>query len=265
MRSLNDYPAKPSLSAIIIPKNEERCIAKCLESVEWADEIIVLDSGSTDDTVEICRKWTSHVYETDWPGYGIQKGRALAKATCDWVLSIDADEVVSEELRREIEAGMQQDRFAAYRIPHLNNFCGQIMRHGTWWPDAHARLARRDKVKFNDRIVHEGMVVEGRIGMLKSPFFHDTAPDLEAFLKKRNLYSSLSAEIMFNRGKAGGITKAITHGSWAFFRMYIIKRGFLDGRMGVVSSVIMAMETFYKYVKLWLLRRPCTPRPDETV
>ena len=131
----------------------------------------------------------------------------LAKATCDWVLSIDADEVVSDELRCEIEAAMQQDRFMAYRIPHLNNFCGQIMRHGTWWPDAHARLARRDRVKFNDRIVHEGMVIEGRVGMLKSPFFHDTAPDLETFLGKRNLYSSLGAEIMFNRGKAGGITK----------------------------------------------------------
>ena len=245
----------PTLSAIIITKNEERCIAKCLQSVEWADEIIVLDSGSTDSTVEICRKWTKHVYEADWPGYGVQKGRALAKATCDWVLSIDADEVVSGELRGEIETVMQQDEFAAYKIPHLNNFCGQIMRHGTWWPDAHPRLARRGKVKFNDRIVHEGMVIEGRIGMLKAPFFHDTAPDLEIFLNKRNLYSSLGAEIMFNRGKTGGITKAVTHGSWAFFRMYIIKRGFLDGRMGLVSSVIMAMETFYKYVKLWLLRR----------
>lgn len=262
MRSLDKHQDRPSLSAIIITKNEERCIAKCLESVKWVDEIIVLDSGSTDRTVEICRKWTPNVYETDWPGYGVQKGRALAKATCDWVLSIDADEVVSGELRSEIEASMQQDKFAAYRIPHLNNFCGQIMRHGTWWPDAHPRLARRDRVKFNDRIVHEGMVIEGRIGMLKSPFFHDTAPDLETFLGKRNLYSSLSAEIMFNRGRTGGIMKAVTHGSWAFFRMYVIKRGFLDGRMGIVSSVIMAMETFYKYVKLWLLYRPVSIRGE---
>ena len=195
------------------------------------------------------------MHETDWPGYGVQKGRALALATGDWVLSIDADEVVSSELRREIEACTSQGEHTGYKIPRLNNFCGRILRHGGWWPDAHPRLARHGKVVFNDKIVHEGMVIEGSIGRLAAPMFHDTAPDLETILSKRSLYSGLGAEMMFKAGKSSGMTKAITHGLWAFFRLYIIKRGFLDGRMGVVSSVIMAMETYYKYVKLWLLCR----------
>ena len=121
----------PSLSVVIITKNEEERIARCLQSVQWADEIVVFDSGSMDSTVAICRKWTPHVYETDWPGYGVQKGRALAKATCDWVLSIDADEEITEGLRQEIQDCVAQDGagHAGYKIPRLNKVCGTYLRH----------------------------------------------------------------------------------------------------------------------------------------
>lgn len=243
----------PSLSVVIITKNEQRCIAKCLQSVAWADEIIVLDSGSTDGTVEICRTWTQRVYETDWPGYGVQKGRALAKATCDWVLSVDADEVVSDGLRREIEACMKDGRYAGYKIPRHNYFCGQLLRHGGWWPDKHPRLARRGRVVFNQNIVHEGMVIEGGVGELTQPLIHDGVPDLHTALLKNNLYSTLGAKMRARTGRPGCLTGAIVRGLWAFFRFYIVKLGFLDGRMGFVAAAVQAQGNYYRYVKLWLL------------
>ncbi len=246
-----------TLSVVIVAKNEERCVAKCLESVKWADEIIVLDSGSTDSTVEICRTYTPNVYETDWPGYGVQKGRALAKATCDWVLSVDADEEVTEGLRREIQGCMAQGSagYAGYKIPRLNKVCGKYMRHGEWWPDRHPRLARRDKAAFNTRRVHGGMAVDGSIGFLTQPLLHDTAPNLETMLFKANRFSSLGAEERFAKGKRCGFLKPMAHGMWTFFRAYVVKAGFLDGSMGFISAVLRAEESYYKYLKLWLLNR----------
>ncbi|MGZ5008247.1 MAG: glycosyltransferase family 2 protein, partial [Methylobacter sp.] len=152
------------LSAVIITKNEAGHIARCLESISWADEIIVLDSGSEDDTVAICRRYTDKVYQTDWPGFGIQKQRAVDKAGGDWILSIDADEVVSPELRLEIENALRQERYNGYEIPRLSSYCGRQMRHGGWWPDHVLRLFRRDCGRFTDAVVHERIIVQGEIG-----------------------------------------------------------------------------------------------------
>ncbi|MGZ8151480.1 MAG: glycosyltransferase family 2 protein, partial [Methylovulum sp.] len=179
------------LSVIIITKNEGAHIGSCLKSVLWADEIIVLDSGSEDDTVEICKQYTDNVFITDWPGFGIQKQRALDKAQGDWVLSIDADEVVTTELRMEIENTLQQEQFNGYQIPRLSSYCGKQIRHGGWWPDYVLRLFRRNAGYFTDSLVHERIVVEGKAGKLTSPLLHDTYENLEEVLNKVNSYSSL--------------------------------------------------------------------------
>ena len=157
---------KPTITATIITKNEEKNIRECLESVSWMDEIVVLDSGSTDRTVEIAREFTPEVFITDWPGYGVQKNRALEKAKCEWIFSLDADERVTPELREEIEAAIVSAGHTGYRMPRLSSYCGRFMKHGGWWPDYVIRLAQRGQCRFSDRLVHEVLVVDGSLGTL---------------------------------------------------------------------------------------------------
>ena len=224
------------LSVIVITKNESVHIQRCLESVVWADEIIVLDSGSDDNTVTICRQFTDKVYETDWPGFGIQKQRALNKATGDWVLSIDADEVVTESLRVEIEQAIQKNSFQAYEIPRLSTYCGRQMRHSGWWPDYVLRLFQRNSGRFSEAIVHERVLVDGRVGRLVTPFLHDTAVDLEEILVKVNSYSTLGSKMLYAEGARSSIIKAVLKGFWTFNRTYWLKAGFLDGAQGINVS-----------------------------
>jgi len=160
---------RPTLSVILITKNEAELVGQCLESVKWADEIIVVDSGSTDATVEICKRYTDRVTVTDWPGFGPQKNRALAMATGDWVLSIDADEEVTPALRDSIQlALLQAGNYDAYELSRFSSYCGRFIRHGGWWPDPVLRLFRRDQGKFSDHRVHERVLVDpSRIGRLE--------------------------------------------------------------------------------------------------
>ncbi len=238
------------LSVVIITKNESAHIGPCLQSVLWADEVIVLDSGSEDDTVEICKQYTDSVFITDWPGFGIQKQRALDKAQGDWVLSIDADEVVTIELRMEIEKALQQGQFNGYDIPRLSSYCGKQIRHGGWWPDYVLRLFRRDTGYFTDSVVHERVVVQGEVGKLTSPLLHDTYVSLDEVLLKVNCYSSLGAEILHQKGVQSSISKAVFKALWTFIRTYWLKAAFLDGRQGLMLSISNAEGTYYKYLKL---------------
>lgn len=238
------------LSVIIITKNEAAHIGGCLESVAWADEIIVLDSGSTDDTVAICRRYTDKVYPTDWPGFGIQKQRALEKAQGDWVLSIDADEVVTVELRQEIEQAIKADRFNGWEIPRLSAYCGRQMRHGGWWPDYVLRLFRRDAGRFTDTVVHERIIVQGETGRLKSPLLHDAFVNLDEVLHKVNSYSSLGAQRLYQNGVRASLGKAVFKAFWTFFRTYCVKASILDGRQGFMLAVSNAEGAYYKYLKL---------------
>jgi glycosyltransferase involved in cell wall biosynthesis len=238
------------LSVIIITKNEASHIGRCLESVSWADEIIVLDSGSQDDTVSICHQYTDKVYETDWPGFGVQKQRALDKATGDWVLSIDADEMVTPELRMEIEQALQQKDFQGYEIPRLSSYCGRQMRHGGWWPDHVLRLFRRDCGRFTDSAVHERIIVQGQTGQLTTPLLHDAFVGLDEVLHKVNCYSSLGAEMLYQKGTQSSISKAILKAFWTFMRTYFLKLAIMDGRQGLMLSISNAEGTYYKYVKL---------------
>jgi len=238
------------LSVIIITKNESDHIARCLKSIFWADEIIVLDSGSSDNTVSICKQFTHHVYETDWPGFGPQKQRALDKANGDWVLSIDADEQITEELQSEILQAIKSNTIQGYEIPRLSSYCGRQMKHGGWWPDYVSRLFQRQAGQFTDDLVHERIIVTGNIQRLTNPILHEAFIDPEEVLHKVNSYSSLGAKKIFNKGKSTTLSTAILKGLWTFFRTYILKASVLDGAQGLMLAISNAEGTYYKYIKL---------------
>ncbi len=241
-----------TLSVIIITKNEAERLPRCLDSVrDLADEIIVLDSGSTDATLEIARRYTDKVtVSADWPGFGPQKNRALDDATGDWVLSLDADEWLTPELAAEVVAVLKTPAAEVYEIPRLSSFCGRPMRHSGWWPDHVARLFRRGTARFSDDLVHERLVFSGSARRLKSPLNHETYRNLDEMLVKLNRYSTDGAENHFHHGKRGGLGKAIGRGVWAFVRTYVVRAGFLDGREGFLLAVANAETTYYRYLKL---------------
>jgi len=242
-----------TLSVVIIARNEERAIEACLASVAWADERIVLDGGSTDATVEKARALGARVEEAyDWPGFGPQKNRAIDLASGDWVLSLDADETVSPELRAEIEAVITFPTANAFRIPRASRYCGRVLRHGGWWPDYVTRLFRRGSARFSDDLVHERLLTDGAVETLHSPLQHDTYTSLEEAIGKANRYSTLGAEQSYVRGESASLWGATGHGLWAFFRTYILRRSFLDGGQGLLLAVTNAHATFYRYAKLWL-------------
>lgn len=243
------------LSVIIITKNEASNIRACLESVAWADEIVVVDSGSTDETVAICREFTSHVHECDWPGFGAQKNRALDFASGDWLLSLDADERVTPELRHEIEAILRTPVANAYRIPRLSSYCGRFMRHSGWYPDYVTRLFRRGSARFSDDLVHERLLVEGVAERLDGLLLHYAFDNLEEVLHKVNQYSSAGAQMMLQRGRQASLSGAVLRGLWSFVRTYVLRGGFLDGREGFMLAVSNAEGTYYRYLKLMLLNQ----------
>jgi glycosyltransferase involved in cell wall biosynthesis len=191
----------------------------------------------------------------DWPGFGPQKNRALDLARGEWVLSIDADERVTPQLRASIEAAMERPQFDAYTVNRLSSYCGQYMRHSGWHPDRLVRLFRRGKARFSDDLVHERLLVNVPIGALDGQLLHESYTDLESVLDKVNRYSSDAARSLHARGVRGSLGKAIGHGFWAFLRTYVFKRGFLDGKLGFALAVSNAQGTYYRYLKLWLLQR----------
>ncbi len=247
---------QPTLSVTIITKNEAENIRACLESIAWADEIIVMDSGSEDDTVAICREFTDQVFtDSDWQGFGIQKNRALAKATSDWVLSLDADEQVSSELADEIRAIIESDHAdqKIYAVPRLSTFCGREIRHSGWYPDYVARLFPNGQAQFSNDQVHEKLISNLTETTLTEPLKHNTAPDLNDVIEKMNRYTTLSAQQKSARGKQASLFSAVTHGLWAFFWSYIGRAGFLDGREGFILAVTKAENSYYRYLKLLYL------------
>ncbi len=244
-----------SLSIILITKNEEANLKDCLESVSFADEIIVVDSQSSDKTQEIARSFGVKLEITsDWPGFGPQKNRALNLATQDWVLSIDADERVTPELKQEILTAIASPNAAdCYAIPRSSWYCGRFMKHSGWYPDYVDRLFKRGSAKFSDHLVHERLLPTGSSGKLKNHFLHYSYRDFSQVLKKVDVYSSAAAQQAFKQGKKGGLGEALIHGFWAFFRTYVLRRGFLDGKHGLALAISNAATSYYKYLKLWQL------------
>lgn len=244
----------PSLTLIVITKNEAANIERCLRSVPFASQIVVVDSGSTDDTVEIASRLGAQVVQTtDWPGFGPQKNRALNLASCDWVLSLDADEYLSEELQREIRAALSNLQVQAFRFPRSSSYCGQFIRHSGWYPDYVTRLFRRGTARFSADIVHEQLLVDGVVGTLHADLRHESFKTVEDVLVKLNAYSTAGAIKMHDAGRRSSLTQAVLRGCWAFFRTYVLRLGFLDGRRGFLLGVSNAEGTYYRYVKLWLM------------
>ncbi len=244
-----------SVSVIIITFNEEKRIKPCLESIKWADEIIIIDSGSTDKTVEICKQYTPNVHQFDWPGFGIQKNRALSYATSDWILSIDADEQVPLSLQKEIKEKTISSNANIYEIPRLSSFCGKFLHHGGWWPDYVARLFRKGAAQFSEDIVHERLIYSENSSRLTHHLEHHSITDLESMLNKLNHYSTAGSEKMASQNREGGLWKALTHGFWIFFRTYILRLGFLDGKEGFIMAISAGENTYYRYLKAYYLTK----------
>jgi len=242
------------VSAIIITKNAGATLRRCLESLQWADEIVVLDSGSTDDTAEIARSLGARVHVTpDWPGYGPQKNRALEAASGEWVLSVDADEWLTPEGQTEIQQVISGSAtHTAYSLPRRSSFCGRYMKHSGWWPDYVVRLFRRGAARFSDDLAHERLIVDGTVGKLTQPLMHEAIVDLDQMLGKMNAYSTASAVMLARRGRRASLAGALLHGWWAFMRTYFFRLGLLDGREGFILAVANAEGSYYRYVKLML-------------
>ncbi|MDD5028438.1 MAG: glycosyltransferase family 2 protein [Rhodoferax sp.] len=243
------------LSVIIITRNEAANIADCLKSVDFADEVIVLDNASNDNTAEIARSLGAKVHlSADWPGFGPQKNRVLALATGDWVLSIDADERVTPALRAEIlEVIARPDALNCYALPRSSWFCGKFIRHSGWAPDYVDRLFRRGTARFSEDMVHEKLLHDEHTTALLYPLLHYSHRSFSDVLIKIDRYSAASAEQAFAKGKRATVLGAIGHGLWAFIRTYFFKAGFLDGGHGVALAIANAEGSYYRYLKLWQL------------
>lgn len=240
------------LSVVVITGNEEKNIAACLESVKWADEIVLVDSLSEDKTVEIARKYTDHIFLRPWSGYGNQKNYAVKKASYDWVLSLDADERVTQELRKEIEALLREEEVPSggYEIPRKAYFGTTWVRHGGWYPDYVLRLFDKSMGRFSDRLVHEALEVSGPVGRLKNPIEHYTYRSISDFIDRMNRYSTLSAELYSSQGRDVGWVETIFRSWFTFLQMYILRKGFLDGALGFQLAYLYSVYTFIKYAKL---------------
>ena len=255
-----------SLSVVVITHNEAANLRACLDSVPFADEIVVLDSGSSDDTVAIAAACGARVSQSaDWPGFGPQKNRALALATGDWVLSLDADERVTPQLAAQIQAAIASGRHEAYEIARLTRFCGSWIRHCGWTPDYVLRLFRRGQARFSDDLVHERVVTElaTRPGRLTSSLLHESYPTPAHYWRKLEAYSQAWALQQHRQGRRTSMARAGAAAVVAFVRSYLLRLGFLDGAMGFAVCTMQAQAAFGKYFALYCLNRQDDPRLPE--
>jgi glycosyltransferase involved in cell wall biosynthesis len=245
----------PRLSAIVITRNEAANIAECLRSLAFCDEVIVVDSGSDDDTVQRAEVAGARVSTHPFAGFGAQKNYALSLATGDWVLSLDADERVTRELAAEIEAALAAGAADGYAMPRLSSFCGRPMRHSGWYPDYVLRLFRLGAARFSDNLVHERVICDGKIARLTQPIIHHPMRTLEDALLRVDRYATAGAAEIVASGRRVSFTSGILHGGWAFVRTYVLRAGFLDGREGFLVAVYNAECTYYRYMKAWFAQR----------
>lgn len=252
-----------SLSVTVITHNEAHNIQACVNSVAFADEVVVLDSGSLDDTVSLARTMGASVsVSPDWQGFGVQKNRALDAASCEWVLSLDADERVTPELAQEIEQQLAQlraeGRAPAFEIPRLTQFCGVWIRHCGWTPDYVLRLFKRGEARFSDDLVHEKLQLvraDTQVIRLKNPLLHYSYPTPEHYWRKLQRYSQDWARQRHARGQKTTIARAALSAMTAFIRSYVFQLGFLDGAMGFAVCTMQAQGAFGKYFELYCLGR----------
>lgn len=238
------------ISAILITKNESKNILACLRSISWCDEIIIVDNFSRDGTAEFAKEFGAKVFQEEWKGYGAQKNSALLRARGDWILSIDADERVSPELKTEITDVLKREqRVHGYYIPRKNHFRGKWIRHGGWYPDYSLRLFRRGKGAFEERSVHEKVIVEGPLGYLRHPLIHYTYSSVSDFVIRMEKYSRLSCVEMQKSKKNYPFFLGVLRGIHTFFNMYLVRLGFLDGNDGLFLAISYSYYTVLKYYR----------------
>lgn len=240
----------PGISATIITKNEERNIADCLSTLAWADEIVVLDSGSTDRTMEIARTYTDKVFMKEWAGQGLQKNRAVALAQGPWIFSIDADERVMPELAEEIRRVTIDSPFRAYAMRRKNIYRGQWIRFGGWWPDWITRLFIKGEAQFNDRVIHEAIQVKAPVGKITNPLLHYSFRSAGDFVERAHRYSIHAAPDMYREGRRATLWTAVSHALFSLFQTYLLRLGFLEGGTGALLAVSNCVGCFYRYMIL---------------
>ena len=246
----------PKLSVVIITKDEAANISAALDSVRWVDDLVVVDAGSTDDTVAIAKRYTDRVVTHAWEGYGAQKNYATTIAAHDWVLSLDADERVSGALASEIQALLDAGPAQpGYRIPRVTHYLGRWIRSTDWYPDHQLRLYDRRVARWNSRRVHESVIVDGQVGRLRAEIEHRAYRDVSHHLATIDRYTTLAAHQMRADGRRTGWFDLMGHPPLAFLRNYVARRGVLDGLPGFIVSVLNSYYVFLKFAKLWDLQR----------
>jgi len=242
-------PRQP-LSAVLITRNAATQLPACLASVAFCDDIVVVDSGSSDDTVAIARALGARVVPQDWLGFGPQKQFAVAQANHDWVLCLDADERVSDELRASIEAVLAAPTHQAYRFPRCNRFMGRNLRHGEGYPDWSLRLFDRRQAHWSDDAVHEKVLTDATVGELRGDMLHDSAETLATYLAKQDRYTTLAAEEALARGKRATWLHPLLSPLIRFVKFYVVRLGFLDGIPGLMHILIGCRNSHMKYAKM---------------
>ena len=247
------------LSVVLITQNAAAQLTECLASVAFADEVVVVDSGSTDGTAQLAAHYGARVVAKEWLGFGRQKQFAVEQAANDWVLCLDADERVSPELAAGIVRALDAPGTPVYRMARRNRFLGRWLRHGEGYPDWSARLFDRRQARWSDDAVHEQLLYAASrgapLGTLTGDLLHESAEDLGRYLEKQNRYSSLAAQELHRRGRSAGVARLLISPLWRFAKFYFLRLGFLDGLPGLVHISIGCMNSFMKYAKLIELRR----------
>jgi glycosyltransferase involved in cell wall biosynthesis len=244
-----------ALTLVVITRDAGASLAECLNSARFASQIIVVDSGSRDDTAQIAKSCGARVIEQAWLGFGPQKNFAVAQAANDWVLCLDADEFVSAELALAIRSALQRAQFKAYEMPRRNRFLGRWLAHGEGYPDWNLRLFDRRHARWSDDPVHEHVLADGKVGKLGGDLMHTSGESLEAYLAKQNRYTTLQAEALFARGERFSAARLILSPIVRFVRFYLFRAGFLDGIAGLVHISIGCFNSFSKYAKLRALEQ----------
>lgn len=250
-----------TLSVALITRNEAVNLPRTLASVRWANEIVIVDSGSTDATLAIGESFGARIFEQPWKGFAAQKNSAIGHATGGWILSLDADEEVSPELSREIQTLLAgEPAFSAYRIPRLNHFLGRPLRHGGYWPDPKMRLFRRGTARFQDQPVHETMRADGPVGMLRGHLIHHCYPTIDDYREHMDRYSTIAARALVESGRASRswvwlLWNARLNPVATFIYNYIFRLGFLDGREGLLQHLNHSAYIRAKYKKAWSFAR----------
>ena len=248
---------RSKVSALVIACNDEPNMRACLETLTWADEIVVVDSHSTDLTEKISREFTNHVFQHDFKGFGRLRNQAIAHASYDWVFSLDTDERATPEIRDEVRQILDRGPDAdAYFVPRLNYFLGRRIRHSGWYPDyRQPQLFRKGRMRYREEVVHEGFELDGRIGYLHAHVLQYPFRDLDHYLVKMDRYSDLMAGRMRSQGRRFHTHQLLSHPLFTFVKMFVLRAWFLDGMPGLILAGLYAYYTFIKYAKLWELRR----------